>query len=260
LVIFLLGITYAVHLVAYKIRLRPRVIILVLCGGALLFFYIVPLVQITRAINLKKSEIFGETFRILSEAHFNPAELQDLQAKLTSTGTIGLAEEFDYLAPDNLGTDRFTLLMPIDLIARNDSREPVGTAVYLRGAVKEVLPKAVVGPHDLQNISDEVAWRYSIREIIYIAKPALGLLGAGLGIAGPIGLLLYAPLAAFALFAMNKIFCNGSIWQNPWAIFIASLTFFDGETDFSIFTGIIHTFLPMFFVTYMLIIVHRNLK
>ena len=257
---FVIGITVPLHLLAYKIRVNVRVILGMLLGIIVTFFYATPIIHIIRTEQIDKSQYITQIVKILNETEFNPFAIQKLQDKLNSTRSLDLASEIDYLAPFDLTTDRFTLLMPIDQIARHDNRAPIGSGTYFRKEIKELLPRAIIGEHDLQNISDEVAWRYSIRENGVIARPALGVLGTGLGIAGPLGLLLFGPLVAMMMFVVNKLVCNGSIWQNPWAVFIASYSFFRGEADFGEPTEILRGFLPMLAIAYFLIFLKRHLK
>ena len=258
---FLLAVTLFIHIIAFRIRLRPRVIAGFAISVILLFFYLTPLIHIERSLQIEKSAIFDEAISILVETDFNPIELQVLEQRLLSTGSENdLTAQIDYLAPYNLTTDRFTLLMPIDQIDRHDDREPLGTGELVHNVIKEVLPKAIVGQHELQNTADEIAWRFSIREQGQIARPALGLLGSGLGIEGSLGLLLYGPVIILILCSLNKLFCNGSIWQNPFGIFMASRYFFAGEMDFSSIVDTLRGFLPMMAIAYLMIFIHKYVK
>jgi hypothetical protein len=260
MVMFQMAFTYTIFVMANRIFIRPRVIIGVVIVAAVTFLYAVPLIQITRTMRIDKTAIVGESIKILNEVNYNPVELSARQQKLGTEGQVDISTDVDYLAPLNLGTDRFTLLMPIDQVDRAGGREPIGTRPYLDMTIKELLPKVIVGEHDRENLADEIAWRYSIRNQGDVARPALGLLGTGLGTEGPIGLFVYAPLIALGLFVLNKFICNGGLRDNPFGIFLGTYMIFLGESDLTVISIILRGLLPMIFAAYGLIILSKNLK
>ena len=246
---FMLAVTYAVHMIAYRIRVRPRTIVFGVAGIIVLFLYVAPLIHIIRGMDVAKSDRFAQTFSILQEAHFNPLELSEIESKLPgSNDPNGLSSRLNYLAPYDFNTDRFTLLLPIDQTARASLTEPLGFDMYATELIAEILPKFVIGEHSIEVLDDQIAWRYGIRESNVVARPVLGLLGTGYGVAGPWGVLVIAPLIMLGCFALVKKVCNGSIWQNPWAVFIASSIFFYGEQDITLPMLIVRTFLPLILI------------
>jgi hypothetical protein len=243
---FLMSVTFAVHALAYRVPIRPRFAVVALALAAVAFLYIMPLIHIVRSLDVEKSQRLSVTLSILQEAHYNPAELSDIDSKVPGANDENsLARRLDYLAPYSLNTDRFTLLMPIDQTARADMREPLGIGAYLSDLRTEILPKFIIGEHPLEVLDDIIAWRYSIRENGVISRPVLGLLGTGYGTEGPLGLLVLAPLVTLIFFAVFKYTCNGSVWQNPWAVFIASYLFFFGEADITLPIAIVRTLVPL---------------
>ncbi len=258
---FLVIVTGAVHIVAYRIRIKPQFLISGLLFLVVAFLYIAPLIQIVRSMNVEKSARVGVTLDLLQEANFNPIELLEIQSKLPSAiDNSSLAKRLDYLAPNFLNTDRFTQIMPIDQTARASFRAPLGINDYLADLVFETLPKVIVGEHTLEVLDDKIAWRFSIREDGVISRPVLGLLGTGYGVAGAFGVLVLAPLTTLIFFAFMRLWCNGSIWNNPWAVFIASSTFFYGETDLTLLVAIFRAVMPMLVIAWTLIALHRVFK
>ncbi|WP_420384260.1 hypothetical protein [Novosphingobium sp.] len=252
---FMLAVTYGVHMIAYRVRVRPRVIALGTAAVMVLFLYVTPLIHIIRAMDLVKSERIAQTFHILQEAHFSPIELSEIEAKLPGADDpSSLATRLNYLAPNDFNTDRFTMLIPIDLTARASLTEPLGLGAYFKEIVLEVLPKFITGEHSLDVLVDQIAWRYGIRENNVVARPALGMLGTGYGVAGAWGVLVIAPLIMLAFFALVKRVCNGSIWENPWAVYIASSIFFFGEQDITLPVLIVRSFLPIILIAAILIV------
>ncbi|WP_156427390.1 hypothetical protein [Novosphingobium sp. Fuku2-ISO-50] len=258
---FLMSMTGVVFIIAYRIRIQPRFIVMAITAAAIAFLYVIPLVHIVRGLNVDKSERLAETVKILDEANFNPIELQEIEGKLPGAdASSSLAKQMDYLYPYLLGTDRFTQLMPIDQTARADGRAPLGVNEYLANTAENILPKNIVGEHKLFALDDEIAWRYSIREDNTVSRPALGMLGTGYGVAGQWGLLLLAPFVTFISFALVKLVCNGSIWQNPWAIFIASYIFFDGEADVTLITSLARGFIPLAIIAWGFAMLHKVMR
>ncbi|WP_428332397.1 hypothetical protein [Novosphingobium sp.] len=255
---FMLGATCAVHMVAYRVRVRPRILVIGIAGAMVMFLYITPLIHIVRGMDLAKSDRIAQTFQILQEAHFNPLELSEIEAKMP--GAIdenALATRLDYLAPYNLNTDRFTQLMPIDQTARATLTEPIGLDAYFTELASEILPKFLIKERSLDALPDQIAWRFGIRETNVISRPTLGLLGTSFGVAGPWGILVIAPLIMLGYFVLIKRVCNGSIWQNPWAVFIASTGFFFGEQDLTLPAWIARTFLPLLLIAALIVAYDR---
>lgn len=242
---FMMIVTYAIYVIAFRVRLSPRFLALGATAAVIAFLYMTPVIHIVRGLQVEKSQRISMTLKILAEAHYNPAKLLEIESKLPGAGDVSYTDLVDYLAPSSLNTDRFTQLMPIDQMARADFREPLGLGFYLDEMIHETLPKYIVGEHRLEALSDYIAWHYSIREDGVISRPALGLLGTGFGVSGPLGLLLLAPFLTLVFFALVKITCNGSISENPWAVFIASFIFFNGEADITIMGSIFRSFLPV---------------
>ena len=254
-------VTFILHALAYRIRIDPRLVVLGALGAALAFFYVAPLIHIVRGMELAKSDRVGATLKILAEAHYNPFELQIIEKQLTSGHGEDTTETlFGYLAPNDYGTERFTLLMPIDQMARASMRAPLGFGAFVAKLREETLLKAIVGDHLLETLGDQIAWRYSIRSANVIGRPALGVFGTGYGVAGGWGLLLLAPFATLCTFAAMKLVCNGSIWQNPWAIFIAASQFFDGEIDITIIGILFRSFIPLIVIAASVIFVDQLLN
>jgi len=255
---FLVAITCVMHIMAYKIRINARLMTLSVVGLAVAFFYISPVIHIVRGLGVEKSDRIFATITILGEAHFNPFELQEIESKMEGAGSVDTyARDLDYLRPNLIGTDRFTLLMPIDQIDRSDMREPLGVRNFIAFVTAEALPKSLVGQHALESFGDRVAWQFSVRGNGIISRPALGVLGMGYGVAGTIGVLVVAPIIVLILFLSIKLSCNGSIWQNPWAVFISSQYFFYGESDMEVVMVLLRVTAPILMVAYLLIFLNR---
>jgi hypothetical protein len=253
-----MGMTYVLHAIAYRIRIRPRLIALGLLGGAIAFLYLSPLIHIVRGLEIDKSQRISETIRILEEANFNPFELMEIDKKLQGSQAENTFEaQIDYLSPYNLSTDRFTMLMPIDQMARAGLRAPLGFMDFLLEIRDETLPKQIIGEHRLEVLGDMIAWRYTIRGNGIIARPTLGVLGTGFGVAGVWGLMVLAPLISLIFFATIKLISNGSIWHSPWAVFIASYVVFDGEVDLTIVVLLLRGLLPLLIVAALVIVYDR---
>jgi hypothetical protein len=257
LLAFWMVFTYALHALAFRIPIRPRFLASALVAGAVAFLYITPLIHIVRGLDVEKSQRLSQTFNILAEAHYNPIELQEIEAKLPGADENTLEHQIDYLAPYNYNTDRFTLMMPIDQMARADLRAPLGIGAFATEMRDEMLPKYIIGEHHLEALADQVAWQYSIRSPNVISRPALGLLGTGFGVAGGWGVLVLAPLSTMIFFAVIKLVCNGSVWQNPWAVFMASQIFFDGEADLTLVPGLCRSLLPLLAIAALVVAADR---
>ncbi|WP_018075554.1 hypothetical protein [Novosphingobium nitrogenifigens] len=251
--------TILINGIAYRVKVRPRVIAAVVVVAAISFLYLSPAIYIVRGMQVSKLERIGLTFSVLAEADFNPIRLYELQDKITNPGGAhSHAADVDYLSPHDYHTDRFTLLMPVDNMAREGTRKPIGVGTYLSLLIKTILPSAIIGQHSDTSLGELIAWRFGITQTGNHARLVLGILGTAYGTGGPFGLLILAPLFCLILFAILKLSCNGSIWQNPWAIFVASRVFFYGEADISTLAEVIRGFLPIVLFAYGLTLLHKR--
>lgn len=221
----------ALVFVVHGARLRLRWIIPAGVSAAVLLALVMPAVQIVRTMaDVRSTARIGATWAVLREHGFHPVRLA-ASANQLATGHQRVWRD-SYIFPLAWNTERFTMIQPIDLVARGlDEFGTIGGADLWRDPAETLLPGFLL-TKTLANAPDRIAWHYGFRENGSIARPVVGLIASSLAAFGVAGVMLLPMLAAGLAFAALD-WLGGRLRGNVWAAFILAATSFLAEKEVS---------------------------
>jgi len=194
-------------------------------GLLFVFFILSPIVHIMRSdkFELGLLDRLANAIEILQKADFDISKLKTQEEVVAAAIDFSNSPQGNYLFPSNLNADRFTLVGPIDMVARRyNSLGPLGLPVL--GDIVNIIPgpfikkEAAISP-------DLIAWYYGFRQKGSVARPIVGLIASAIALGGYIAVVFIPGIAMYAtIVALN--FIGGPLRNNVWGIFvIGSSTF-----------------------------------
>ena len=221
----------AATFLAFRVPLRWRWIAPPAIAGVLALAYVVPAIQIVRTLpDSRGVDRIAITLGVIAEHDYDPAALA-ARADRIATG-YHLTYRDSYVYPLTWNTERFTLIQPIDLIARKlDERGTIGGDDLWRDPAEALLPGFLM-TKSLATAPDRIAWHYGFRTNGSIARPVVGLIASSLAAFGLLGVLLLPGLTAAFTFVVLDAF-GGRLLNNAWAAFLLATTAFLAEREVS---------------------------
>ena len=221
----------ALTLVALDGRIRWRWAVPTLLAAALVIGLIVPAIQIVRADPaVRGPERIAATWAVLRAHDFQPASLDAAQARIATSYRFAWRDSYVY--PLTWNSERFTMIQPIDQVARAiGERGAMGGADLWRDPAETLLPGFLI-KKTLVTAPDRIAWHYGFRARGSIARPVVGLIASSLAAFGLAGVLLL-PGAIVALSFTALDYVGGRLPGNVWAVFLLAATAFLAEREAS---------------------------
>lgn len=212
-------------------RLRWRWAIPAIASATVTLALVMPAVQIVRTMaDVRSTARIGATWQVMRGAGFDPASLM-AQADRLATGHQ-LVWRDSYIFPLAWNTERFTMIQPIDLVARGlEDHGTMGGADLWRDPAETLLP-GVLMEKTLANAPDRIAWHFGFRANGSIARPVVGLIASSLAAFGLAGVLLL-PMAVTALSFVALNLLGGRLAGNVWGAFLLTATAFLAEKEVS---------------------------
>ncbi|OWK29105.1 hypothetical protein [Sphingomonas mucosissima] len=225
--LFVIALVFLVH----GARVRLRWVIPAVVSAAFLLALVMPAVQIVRTMaDVRSTARIGATWQVMRDAGFDPVRLT-AEADRIATGHQ-LAWRDSYIFPLAWNTERFTMIQPIDLVARGlDEYGTMGGADLWRDPAETLLPGFLIDK-TLANAPDRIAWHYGFRTNGSIARPVVGLIASSLAAFGLAGVLLL-PMLATSLSFLALDLLGGRLAGNVWGAFLLSATTFLAEKEVS---------------------------
>ncbi len=217
---FLLAITL-VFLVHGK-RLRLRWIVPAVAGVVLLLALVMPAIQIVRTMaDVRSTGRITATWQVMRDAGFDPARLTAEADRIAQGHQLVWRDSYIY--PLAWNTERFTMIQPIDLVARGlTERGTMGGADLWRDPAETLLPGFLMNK-SLANAPDRIAWHYGFRANGSIARPVVGLVASSLAAFGLAGVLLLPVLVSTLTFVALDLL-GGRLAGNVWGAFVLTAT------------------------------------
>lgn len=212
-------------------RVRLRWVLPAAVSAAVLLALVMPAIQIVRTMDgVRSTARVGATWQVLREHHFDPVRLAGSADRL-ATGHQRVWRD-SYIYPLAWNTERFTMIQPIDLVARGlETFGTVGGADLWRDPAETLLPGFLI-TKTLATAPDRIAWHYGFRENGSIARPVVGLIASSLAAFGLAGVTLLPMLAASLSFTALD-WLGGRLRGNVWAAFLLAATSFLAEKEVS---------------------------
>ncbi|HET8611918.1 MAG TPA: hypothetical protein VFL92_04045, partial [Sphingomonas sp.] len=212
-------ITLAVCILAFGIRIRPRVAAALALLAIGLVLYVQPIVQITRvkAAQLSPIERVNEAGATLAEADYNPARLLEKASEVARTYKLSYAGSYVYPATWNV--DRFQMIFPIDEVARAlPTVGTIGIGPTVTEIIEVTLPSVFIRKTNIST-PDVIGWHFGFRTNGAITRPVVGLLASSLATYGLLGVALLPGLVILVGFSIINLMA-GKMQGNPWAAFV----------------------------------------
>lgn len=212
---------------------RPRLhwIVPAALGTLLIMIYVVPAIQIVRTqADVRGPARITATLSVIADHRFDPARLSTEADRIAAGYQHGYRDSYVY--PLAWNVERFTMIQPIDQVARNlDERGTMGGADLLRDPAETLLPSILI-KKTLATSPDRIAWHFGFRADGSIARPVVGLIASSLAAFGLIGVILLPALIVACTFTALD-FVGGPLRGNPWAVFLLASTTFLAEREVS---------------------------
>lgn len=218
-------------LLAYRVPLRWRWAAPSALTAALALLYLVPAIQIVRTqADVRGIGRIAATLAVIRSNAFDPLAL-GREADRIAAG-YQFAYHGSYVYPMTWNSERFTMIQPIDQVARKlDERGTMGGADILRDPAETLLPSFLL-TKTLATAPDRIAWRYGFRANGSIARPVVGLIASSLAAFGLAGVLVLPALTvAFTFIVLDAT--GGRLAYNCWATFLFAATAFLAEREVS---------------------------
>ena len=204
---------------AFGIRVRLRTLLVGALGVLLLILYVQPIIQITRGEAEGKS-VFDRLTAIgpiLVDSDFSASNLQvraDAVARGYRYSYLG-----SYVYPSTWSVDRFSMILPIDEVARKlGEAGTTGGGDIVKEVVENTLPSAVVSKTGVAT-ADTIGWHFGFTRNGSISRPVVGLVASCLAAYGILGVVLLPAVITFLTFAV--INCLGThLRGSAWSIFV----------------------------------------
>ena len=225
--LFVVGVTF----LAFGVRPRWRWVVPPVLAAGLAIAYVVPAIQIVRAqADTRGVDRIGATLRVVARNNYDPVALA-AEADRVAEG-YQFTYRDSYVYPLTWNSERFTMIQPIDLIARKlEARGTMGAMDLLRDPAETLLPSALL-TKSLATAPDRIAWHYGFRVNGSIARPVVGLIASSLAAFGLAGVLLLPGLTvAFTFVVLDGV--GGRLVNNSWAAFLLATTAFLAEREVS---------------------------
>ena len=224
---------FVVGLTAVSLQMRPRWrwIGAGLVAGAAALALIAPAIQIVRAqADARGLDRVAATATVLRDYEYNPLRLAEAADRI-ATG-YELAWRDSYVFPRTWNTERFTMIQPIDQVARAlDERGTIGGDDLWRDPAETLLPGFLLDK-SLATAPDRIAWHYGFRANGSIARPVVGLVASSLAAFGLAGVLLLPALTVAFTFGVLD-YAGGRLRGNAWAAFLLAVSAFLAEREVS---------------------------
>lgn len=200
-------------------------------GAVIAAALLMPAIQIVRTqADVRGLARIGATWQVLYAHGFDPARLARTGARV-ATG-YQRAWRGSYVYPLTWNVDRFTMILPIDQVARAlDTRGAMGGADLWRDPAETLLPGFLIRK-TLVTAPDRIAWHYGFRAKGSIARPVVGLVASSLAAFGLVGVLLLPALVVAVTFTALDL-VGGRLAGNAWAVFLLATTAFLAEREVS---------------------------
>jgi hypothetical protein len=225
--LFVAGATF----LAFGTRPRWRWIVPPAIAAALAIAYVVPAIQIVRAqADTRGIGRIAATLRVVERNDYDPVAIAAEAARVAEGYHLTYRDSYVY--PLTWNSERFTLIQPIDLVARKlDARGTMGAIDILRDPAETLLPSVLLKKL-LVTAPDRIAWHYGFRANGSIARPVVGLIASSLAAFGLAGVLLLPGLTvAFTFVVLDGV--GGRLVNNTWGAFLLASTAFLAEREVS---------------------------
>jgi hypothetical protein len=200
-------------------------------GAGVALLLIAPAIQIVRTqADVRGIARIGATWQVLRDHGFDPARLAGAGERI-ATG-YQRAWRDSYVYPLTWNTERFTMIQPIDQVARAiGERGAMGGTDLWRDPAETLLPGFLIRK-TFVTAPDRIAWHFGFRANGSIARPVVGLVASSLAAFGLAGVLLLPALVVAFTFVMLDL-VGGRIAGNVWAVFLLATTAFLAEREVS---------------------------
>lgn len=221
----------AATFLAFGVRPRKRWIVAPAIAGGLAIAYLVPAIQIVRTQpDARGLGRIAATIAVISRHDWNAADLSAEADRVASNYHLTYRDSYVY--PLTWNSERFTMIQPIDQVARKlAERGTIGGADLLRDPAETLLPSFLL-KKSLANAPDRIAWHYGFRANGSIARPVVGLIASSLAAFGLAGVLFLPALTVAFTFVLLD-YVGGRLVNNAWAAFLLSATTFLAEREVS---------------------------
>ncbi|KKI20479.1 hypothetical protein [Sphingomonas sp. Ag1] len=200
-------------------------------AAACIFALLLPAIQIVRTDpDVRGTARIAATWDVLRANGFSASRLSAAQARVATGYRFAWIDS--YVHPLTWNSERFTMIQPIDQVARGLAEHgTMGSADLWRDPAEALLPGFLIRK-SLVTAPDRIAWHYGFRAKGSIARPVVGLIASSLAAFGLAGvLLLPGAIAAISFTLLDLV--GGRLSGNVWAVFLLAATAFLAEREAS---------------------------
>lgn len=221
----------ALAFIVQGVRPRLRWLVPAALSAAFVLALVMPAVQIVRTMgDVRSTARIGATWQVVRDAGFDPVRLAAQADRLAAGHQLVWRDSYVY--PLAWNTERFTMIQPVDLVARGlDEYGTIGGADLWRDPAETLLPGFLI-TKTLANAPDRIAWHYRFRASGSIARPVVGLIASSLAAFGLAGVLLLPMLVTSLTFVALDLL-SGRLKGNIWGAFVLAATTFLAEKEVS---------------------------
>lgn len=204
----------------FTFRIRPSLltIFLVIFAVVVMYFYVAPLIHLTR----QAAADFGPLLRIalawevLNDHDFSVIQLAHSESRFFSGLVYSYSLESSYFYPLAGQLDRFTLILPIDRVARGTLNGYfMGLGPFL-SETWDILPSMFVTKTAAVG-ADLMAWFYGVRGYGVFGRPVVGFAASALSVGGFTMVVFLSFIVTLPIFTfLNWSF--GHLRQSPLAM------------------------------------------
>ncbi|MCD2316817.1 hypothetical protein LQ954_11720 [Sphingomonas sp. IC-11] len=225
--LLIIGLVFIVH----GARPRWRWVLPMMGSAILLLALVMPAIQIVRTMaDVRSTGRITATWQVIRNAGFDPLRLAAEADRIALGHQLSWRES--YIFPLAWNTERFTMIQPVDLVARGlEEHGTMGAADLWRDPLETLLPGFLLDK-SLANAPDRIAWHYGFRASGSIARPVVGLIASSLAAFGLLGVLLLPMLVTALTFVVLDLL-GGRLTGNVWGAFLLSATTFLAEKEVS---------------------------
>ncbi|WP_148087164.1 hypothetical protein [Pseudogemmobacter humi] len=219
----LLGV---VSVYAFDIKVKPRVLTLFGLLMATVILFISPAIHLMRTgfRDMTVMERITGMYTLIEQHGFSPAALSVAEGAFMKNFTYSYNEYGSYIYPDAQNIDRFSLILPIDQVARGlDSMGTMGVSPFFEEIGESVMPSVLIDK-DPETGPDLIAWKYSIRANTSIARPVIGFTASSLAAQGLLGVICLPWLLLLPFFVFSNYFF-GNIKGRVFGVFVVAIAF-----------------------------------
>ncbi|QNE32735.1 hypothetical protein F1C10_12900 [Sphingomonas sp. NBWT7] len=229
--LFDFALVVLVTLLAFRVRMRWRWIVPAAIAAIVAVAFVVPAIQIVRAQpDARGLSRIAATARVIAAARFDPVGLAADADRIAAGFQLTYYDSYVY--PRTWNTERFTMIQPIDQVARRlGDRGTMGLADLWRDPAETLLPGFLLRK-TLVTAPDRIAWHYGFRARGSIARPVVGLVASSLAALGWVGVLVLPAITVAITFVVLDL-ATGRMANNAWAAFVFAATAFLAEREVS---------------------------